>query len=157
MSSLKEELLNIMRPIDFDRRYYSFYEELRDKESDRVWTKEEIARSLAEFDLIFKYVSSDRLFMHSSAVRSTKMSLSVRVRDSEAELLIEIAKESELTGGPFQLLAKEVAESRNPGFSYDPPYPWLPFVSEQDFKAIVRFGIGVFEDIKERWHINDRP
>ena len=50
MSSLKEELLNIMRPIDFDRRYYSFYEELRDKESDRVWTKEEIA-SIVKFDV----------------------------------------------------------------------------------------------------------
>jgi hypothetical protein len=149
MTSFDKELRDKLAASAFDERFYSIFEQLRNRATDRKWKKDEIASILEETGLRFEYVKSERFFNHAEIVGNMRLEVGVNVRQSEVELLLNIYRGEEGTGGPFQLLAKQVADRRQPGFNFDPPYPWLPAASIDDMRLIARFAITVFNELKK--------
>jgi len=151
MPSLTTKVIAVLSEIDFARKYYALYEQLSNNSPQHRWSKEEIQSVLSQTSLTFKYVSSERLFTHRDLSGVTRMDLGVRVPDTEAELLLEVGQGDEIAGGPFQLLAKQVAEQQHKGFTYDPPYPWLPVSTEDDLRVAVEFAIDTLNEFRRKF------
>jgi hypothetical protein len=147
MNELHEKLLNVLATKNFASRFYGLYERLRGNR-DAMGTKE-LGRALSDTGISFAFNTKEKFYRHADVIDGIEVSLGAACIPSGVELLLYLRKDGTIAGGPFHVLAEEVAIRSDPGFSYSPAYPKLPAASAQDLDEIVRFGLTVRQEIEQ--------
>lgn len=148
---LYTKLIELLAAIDFDRRYYSFYEGHRDQERKKMPGAglEDFRAALAATTLDFTYHKKENFFSHKQAEEPGEIGLNIAFPHSSVELILWVKTRKGVTiGDPFSALALNVSEFRTPEVSPEPEFPTLPFSSEAELHEAVRFGVSLFLDAR---------
>jgi hypothetical protein len=146
--SIDTQLIEALAGIDFDRRYYAYY----DAHSDRMrrnWARfrrQDFEAALATTSLDFKYFTKGSFFSHEQRHEHCTIVLNIAFSLSTVELILHVETERGHAGDPFPALANDVGQRRDPNFSHTPPYPRLPFSNREELLEAVQFGISLFLD-----------
>ena len=148
---LSTTLLDLLRGIDFGRRYFAFYEALPKHRAGSGYKvgRKELGAALAETGLDFRYFAGEKFFQHVEHHPRCDIMLHVRFRYSQAEFMLYVKAGSAIAGGPYPRLALLVVQTNDPDFSPDPPYPKLPFSDEAGLREVVRFGVSLFAEARD--------
>ena len=68
---------------------------------------------------------------------------------SQAEYILDFRTPAGRHGAPYKRLAREVERRRDPTFTFDPPFPDLPFSSLDELREVVTFGTGLYVETRE--------
>jgi hypothetical protein len=139
----------LLSRIDFDKRYYAYYESVRHldlRSEDSVVDNAILKKMLATSGLVFTF-HKHGFFRHVAKREHWEFGLTIDFKYSSLEFIFYGTTPSGSVGGPYPGLAQEVAELRSPGFEFDPPYPKLPCLTEGELQSAVDFGIGMFRDV----------
>jgi hypothetical protein len=148
---LSVTLIDLLRGMDFGRRYFDFYEALpkrRDGSGHKAGRKE-LGAALAETGLDFRYFAGEKFFQHVEHHPRCDIMLHVRFRYSQAEFMLYVKAGSAIAGCPYPRLARLVVQATDPDFAPDPPSPKLPFSDEAGLREVVRFGVSLFEEARD--------
>ena len=150
--SLERKLLELLAEVDFDRRYYAYYESHRSPEdADSVVSDKDLATALSQTALEFEYTASEHLFRHKEVCDSIELMFGVGLLGgSDLEFLLYLKTSKGFLGGPFPKLAREVGQVRDPAFTCSPRSPKLPVSRLQDLQEAVQFGLSLFEDARNK-------
>src|SRR5262245_14471198 len=144
------KLIELLAGIDFDKRYYAYYEAHKDRENQSMTgaTRETFEAALSPTQLNFKHSKKENFFSYEERHVHCTVGLNVAFPYSTVELILFVKTRNGYVGGPFPKLAREVGQLRDPNFAPSPPSPKLPFSSRSELEEAVRFGVSLFEDAK---------
>ena len=145
----KQRLLHALVSIHFSERYYRYYEQTRQRSPQELITHENILQALDSTGFDFKFDTREKFFYHREKHDVFQVSLHIAFTSSAAEFILAVKTPVGSVGGPFSLLAEEVALQYDAGFSYLPPYPDPLFSNLQELQEVILFGISLFEDAKQ--------
>lgn len=144
-----QTLISALASIRFSERYYDYYGQTRHRPPQNFMAREEIIQTLASTGLDFKFDTREKFFYHHEKHDAFQLGLHAAFTSSTAELILVIKTPAGYIGGPFSLLARQVALRHDANFSYSPPYPKLLFSDKQELGEVILFGISLFEDAKQ--------
>lgn len=148
---LSASLIDLLRGMDFGRRYFDFYEALpkrRDGSGHKAGRKE-LEAALAETGVDFRYFAGEKFFQHLEHHPHCDLTLNAASPYSQAEFILYVETGSAGAGGPYPRLARLVVQAADPDFAPDPPSPKLPFSDEAGLREVVRFGVSLFEEARD--------
>jgi hypothetical protein len=144
------KLLKILQKINFDKKYYQYYEECSNHSEKSNLKLDDFESVLMSIPLDFKYDKREKFFGHKTTVLEHDVIFNVAFPYSCVELILSIrVDEMCKVGGPFPSLSRKVARLSDPDFSYSPYSPVLPFSNYFELQEAVNFGISLFEEIKQ--------
>ena len=146
---LANKLAEALRTIDFDTRYYGFYQKIRqsNKSTDSALKKADWERALAATGERFHYDAREKFFAsEGKAAGACSIALHVLFRNDRTTFTFAVRAPHGVTGGPFSVLAEKVGLLRDPQFKPDPPYPTLPFANPDQLLEVARFGVDIYKD-----------
>jgi hypothetical protein len=147
--ALSTKLLERLRKIDFDRRYFDYYRVHADRENSTMrTTRADLEAVLSDTPLNFKYYTKENFFQHKERHPRCELVLNIAFPYSTAEFILHVRTNCGPAGGPYPLLARQVATMRDPDFVASPRSPKLPFSNAIELKEVVQFGLSLFEDAK---------
>src|SRR5262245_13817096 len=132
--SIATQLIDVLAGIEFDRRYYAYYDARRDR-MRRSWVgvrRQDFEAALATTSLDFKYFKKGSFFSHEQRHKRCTIVLNIAFSSSNVELILHVKTERGHAGDPFPGLANDVGQRRDPNFSHTPPYPRLPFSNREE-------------------------
>lgn len=89
--AVSAKLTTGLRAIDFDRRYYGFYDQIRNHLTASHLKKPDWESALSEAGLSFRYDSNERFFFsEKNKVVRCDVALHVRFRHDEAEFILNL-------------------------------------------------------------------
>src|SRR6185437_918518 len=145
-NELSTKLVEVLRRIDFDERYYSFYEKIRNRTTPSGLSKLDWEKAISETSLVFRYNSKERFFAAEKQFGPCTIVFNIGFRHDEVELALGVRTPNGWAGGPFTVLANSIGLSRDPNFSPMPPYPTLPFSNAEQLREIIRFAMTLYGD-----------
>jgi hypothetical protein len=146
---LSHALADALRTIDFEGRYYGFYEKIKSHVAPSHLNKRDWESALGETGLTFRYHSRERFFSSDEkAIGKCTAWLNVAFSHDQAEFILNLMTPAGGSGGPFALLAYSSGLSRDQNFAPDPPYPTLPFTNREQLREVIRFGMELYADIE---------
>ncbi|HAG83791.1 MAG TPA: hypothetical protein DCL61_22245 [Cyanobacteria bacterium UBA12227] len=148
-NKLSSKFYELLAGINFEKRYYEYYENCRGREKMAGYNRQDCEAVLASTSLEFKYYKKENFFSHKQVYKKNEFILNVAFPYSTVELIFSVKAKDEVIGGPFSLLARQVAQLREPNFEYSPPYPKIRFSNLDELQEAVKFGISLFEDVKQ--------
>lgn len=146
---LATRLAEVLRSIDFDKRYYSMAAATRRyrTSSPSSLAKADFERALGETGQRFRYHSGEKFFgSETKTIGRCTLSLNVSFRHDQAQFILSVRTADGVVGGPFSGLAEDVALLRDPDFTSDPPYPTLPFSNDEQLREVVRLGMELYAE-----------
>lgn len=146
---LSSKLPELMLKIYFDKKYYEYYENCKNREKMTGCKREVFEAALSASYLKFKYYKKEDFFSYKEMHQKCEYILNIAFPYSTVELILSIKTKNGVIGGPFSKLAREVAQMRDPSFEYSPPYPKIPFSNIDELQEVVKFGVLLFEDAKQ--------
>lgn len=147
--SAKQRLIHALVGIHFSERYYRYYEQTCHRSPQKFMAHENIVKALISTGLDFKFDTREKFFYHREKHDAFQISLHVAFTSSAVEFILAVKTPVGHIGGPFSLLAEEVALRHDAGFSYSPPYPDPLFSDLQELREVILFGTSLFEDAKQ--------
>lgn len=144
----KQRLLHALVSIHFSERYYRYYEQTRQRSPQELIAPENIVQALGSTGLDFKFDTREKFFYHREKHDAFQLSLHIAFTSSAAEFILAVKTPDGSIGGPFSLLAEEVALQHDADFFYLPPYPDPLFSNLQELKEVIMFGTSIFKDAK---------
>lgn len=148
-NSLSSKITDLLSKIDFDKRYYEYYENCRSRRKMTSCSREDFETALSSTSRGFKYYKKENFFSYKEMHQKGEFILNVAFPYSTVEFILSIKTKDGAIGGPFSKLAREVAQLREPSFEYSPPYPKIPFSNLDELLEVVKFGVLLFEDAKQ--------
>jgi hypothetical protein len=149
-SSFALDLSHVLRGIEFDRRYHGCFAEIRHRESaEQGFDRGDIEAALAGSPLTFTYNEGERFFGHLERREGYDVGLNLACSWSSLELILVLRTARGHIGGPFPMLALDVARDRDPAFTLDPPYPHLPFHTHEQLREVVDVGLELYADVRQ--------
>jgi hypothetical protein len=145
---LQAELVTRLAGIDFARRYYEFYERHPLGGQRPALGQAGYQAAIDRLPMEFTYHRRERFFGTVEWHGETAVGLNVAFSESRVELILTVQVGGVRFGGPFPLLARQVAQLDNPAFAYEPRSPKLPFRDEAGLHEAVEFGAALFEDAR---------
>jgi hypothetical protein len=148
--SIATQLIEVLAAIEFDRRYYAYYDAHSDR-SRRSWVgvrRQDFEAALATTSLDFKYVKKGNFFSHEQQHEHITLGLNIAFSSSHVELILIVKTRQGYAGGPFPKLAREIGQLRDPNFAPSPASPKLPYSNREELLEAVQFGISLFLDSK---------
>lgn len=145
---LSRKLIEVLATVDFATRYYSFCDSQRAKVGETALTFKDFEAALRTMPLSVRYNSKEKFFLHEQADGPLHFSLRVAFTVSSIEMMLYLGIERAIVGGPFSVLAKQVAQLHNPNFNHSPAYPKLPFSDAEKLVDALQFGVSLFQDVK---------
>jgi hypothetical protein len=148
---LYAKLIKLLAGMDFDKRYYGFYEAQRGQGKKGMSTLrlEDFQTALAKTSLDFSYQAKEKFFSHTETFDHCAVGLNVAFPYSSAvEFILSVKTRQGDLGDPFSSLAHDVGEFRDPDFHSEPEFPNLPFSSKAELHEAVQFGVSLFQDAK---------
>lgn len=152
---LQAKFVGILDRIGFSTRYYEFYERRKGLKCGPLGSEvyESVLRATG---LEFKYDKRERFYGNREFIGACELILNASFRDGVLEFVLAIRTSSGTVGGPFHLLAFQVALLKNPDFVHTPAYPRLPFGSRDELSEVVSFGFELYREardliLKEDW------
>lgn len=142
------ELVSALRKIDFDKRYYAFYEKIRNHTTRSGLSKRDWEGALATTGMTFRYQAKERFFVSEKRLGKCTAAFIVAFRHDEVELILDLKTAEARSGGPFSLLANSVGENRDPNFSPEPAFPTFPFSNREQLGEIVGFAMALYGDVE---------
>jgi hypothetical protein len=139
-------LVVALREVNFDERYYGFYEQIRNRTTPSGLSKRDWDKALAETGLTFRYDAKERFYSTEKQFGNCIIKLIVAFRHDRVELILDVKTPNGRNGGPFAALANSVGLSRNPSFSPTPPFPALPFSNIEGLREIIGFAMTLYGD-----------
>lgn len=160
-SALEAKLVALLARIDFARRYYAFCDQHADRTPDRSLKRADCERLLKTTGLAFKYESRERFFSYREPGSTLDLVLNVALAHG-LELILTFRTPTGTLGGPFHVLAAEVAQLSEPGVAHDPPYPRLPYHDLEDLREALALGLDLYQEaraqiVAERWDVRSEP
>jgi hypothetical protein len=152
------KLLQILGAIDFDRRFYEFYDQIRNRRNLSGLGRKDWDAVLGRTGLSFRYTAKERLYTYEEQTSLGKIGLKIAFRHDEVEPILVCNLGMGEIGRPFQILAKSGGELKDPSFDPKPPYPTLPFTNTEELNQVIDFVIGLYSDAKsailrfDRWN-----
>lgn len=148
MAETEASLLQILAEIDFAKRYYTFYEARKHLQGAEGIDPAAIAVRLEPRG--FKFHKRDRFYRLAERQGDREVELHVAFALGTVELILGLEAGEATYGGPFAGMAEEVAQLEDPDFSYQPPYPKIPYSTAEDLDEVIDFGIKIYEEVKAR-------
>jgi hypothetical protein len=145
---LRNRLVELMGSIDLDKRYYSYYEACQNRPDHSVLGQSDFADAMAATPRPFRYDRRENFFGHLEPHDNVRVGLNVRFAYSEMELILVVVINGMHVGAPMTLLARSVAEQRDPAFEYRPRAPRVRVTSHDELADAVRFAMDLFEDAR---------
>jgi len=142
------KLIDLLSGIEFARRYYDFEKTSRERAGNWGMGRKDFEAALAATSLSFVYEAKERFFKHEQAHEHCAISLGVAFSASTIEMILYVKTKHGYIGGPFPLLARQVAQLRDPNFVYAPPFPKLTFSNVDGLHRAIQFGVSLFRDAK---------
>jgi hypothetical protein len=96
-------------------------------------------------------------FGHVEQQDSLRVGLNVSFSHSQVELILVVAIDGVHVGAPMTLLARSVAEQRDPAFEYRPRAPRVRVTNHDELAGAVRFAMDLFEDARAAIVAHDWP
>ena len=147
-----QKLLTLLAGIEFDRRYFHFYEA-----HTSAWGKDLAGHGRALFEsalqpsgLRFTYHTKENFFHHEETQGVLRLTLNVSFSPFAADFVLAIKTPTEVIGGPYAGLAYDVALWRDSTFRYSPRAPRLPFANLDELAAAITLGITLFTEAKAK-------
>ena len=145
-----ERLIDLLAGIDFGRRYYAFYERARSRGKLPGYTREDLEAALATVPLGFTYHRREDFFRHAETLDGgLTLALNVAFPASQAEYILDFRTPAGRHGAPYKRLAREVERRRDSTFTFDPPYPDLPYSTLEELREVVAFGTELYVEARE--------
>jgi hypothetical protein len=144
---LRREFLELIAQIDFAERYYRYITSHRDASpgtAPRV-SRADVEDILVATGLDFEYVTREHAFLHHERTPHGQLTLGIKVDDS-VESVLSLKTKHGVVGGPFAVLARQVAQFRDESFTFTPRAPRLPFSTLDDLREAIRFTVELFHD-----------
>jgi hypothetical protein len=152
----ERKFLKILQKIDFDKKYYQYYENCSNRLEKSNLKLDAFESVLISSSLDFKYDKREKFFGHKETVAKHDVVFNVAFPYSCVELILSVkVAESCKVGGPFPALARKVARLNDPNFNYSPYSPVLPFSNYVELQDTVNFGIALFEEVKQKLLLED--
>jgi uncharacterized beta-barrel protein YwiB (DUF1934 family) len=152
----EEKLLKILQKINFDKNYYQYYEKCSNRSEKSNLKLDAFESVLMSSSLDFKYDKREKFFGHKTTVARYDVVFNIAFPYSCVELILSIKVDKSCKiGGPFPTLARKVARLSDPNFSYSPYSPVLPFSNHIELRDTVKFGISLFEEVKQSILLED--
>ena len=150
-AALERELIDLLARHDFHRRYYELYEAAKHRGEMSGVGRKVLEQELAATGYEFSYNKQEDSFDSAATVNATVVSVHAGVAGSKAELSLNVRERDAVAGGPFSVLALKAARLKDPAYRHDPPYPTLPFSNRQELQDILKYGLQVFETVKNEF------
>ena len=151
MKKLDDILNESLLKVDFDQRYYQFFEdhknveEILDINAARVIT----GNALKAVTQTAKYDTKEKFFRFQEEVPPYTISYTIAFgHGTKIELICTIRSAEGKAGGTAHGIARKVARLRDPNFEYSPRYPRLPYGNEDELNEAIKFSLSLFNDIK---------
>jgi hypothetical protein len=146
----ERKLLKALQKIDFDKKYYQYYESCSNRPEKSKLKLDDFESVLMSSSLDFKYDKREKFFGHKEIVAKYDVVFNIAFPYSCVELILSIKVDKPCkVGGPFPALARKIATLNNPNFNYSPYSPILPFSNYIELQDTVNFGITLFEEVKQ--------
>jgi hypothetical protein len=144
----RQEFVRLLSNIEFGRRYYEFWDRCVPSGNGSELTQQDLATALAETGFAFTYHKQDRFFAYEDPAGGLDIGLHVAFRHAQAEFIIGFDTPYGGVGGPFHSLAAKSEGVRRRGWEHDPLYPRLPFATRENLRAVLAFGVGLYEEVR---------
>jgi hypothetical protein len=145
----ERRLAELLRDIDFSRRYYEYCDAHPLQVAAFALSPEEQRRLIAGSGLDFEYDSGERFFGHREGEASHRMQLNVSFGERYVEFGLSFHTSDGVIGGPFHVLAEDVELLvHGPGWDRDPRYPRLRFTSFEEAEPAMALGLGLYRDAR---------
>lgn len=151
---LKLELLNSLAQIDFPKKFYTYYEKIRNHNQLNDLDQEDYAAAFKNCDIKVTYNKNERFFTYEENNQTHKLKLKLAFAYSTVELILEFETKHGYIGGVLTGLAMDAAKLSDPKFTYSPPYPKFPFSNMEELQDIIKFSISLFDEIKQAIILN---
>lgn len=142
------ELLKLLLKVQFDERYYSLYEQFRDRSTNTTSTRYDVTAALASTRLDFTFHMRERFYAYKELYVFGSVGLHLALPHASVELILVLQVDGQQIGGPFPALARRVALLRDPGFLYEPRSPKIPFSNPDQLRQVVQQGVGLFREVQ---------
>lgn len=148
MAETEASLLQILAEIEFAKRYYSFYEARKHLEGSEGIDPAAISARLKSRG--FKYHKGDDFYRLAERQGEREVALHVAFARGMVELILDLEAGKATYSAPFAGIAEEVAQLEDPDFSYEPPYPPIPYSTAEELDVAIDFGLKIYEEVKAR-------
>jgi hypothetical protein len=141
---LQARLLTALQGIDFDRRYYDFWEKTRTR-MGKPFTIDpaQLADVVGKSGLAFTFDKKEKFYRHDEKGPDYLLKLHIAFPASTVECGLYLVASATI-GGPYPRLARLIGEQRDPSFSPEPPSPKLPYTNLDELGEAVQFGCELF-------------
>lgn len=146
---LSDKLIRLLSKVNFDSRYYEYYESCKDRSSGIKMKPDVLAPLLETQGLDFEYNKKEKFYSHKEDHEQFTLVFNIALLQSSLEMLLYLNVGSETVGGPFPRLARQVAVLSRPDFKYAPASPKIPIESLDDASQAINFGVSLFEDARQ--------
>ncbi len=145
---LQAELVARLAGIDFARRYYELYERHPHDGQRPALGQADYQAAIDRLPMEFTYHRRERFFGTVEWHGETAGGLNIAFSETRVELILTVQVGGVRFGGPFPLLARQVARLDNPAFTYEPRSPKLPFGDEAGLHEAVDSGAALYENAR---------
>lgn len=151
-NTLITKFTDLLFDMNFDQRYYAYFEAQRGIETDLSPTEVRTIteNALKEWGVEAKYDSKEKFFRFEEQVGEYKFVSTIAFSYfSKLELLFAVHTASESAGGALHWLARNIARQRTPNFEYSPRYPRIPFGNADGLNEAIQFSMALFGEFKQ--------
>jgi hypothetical protein len=145
---LSAKVVQLMAGVDFDKRYYAYFEACRHRPSESMLCKVDFSAAMGAAQWPFRYSRSEDFFHYFEERDGIGTGLNVAFTHGDMELILVVTVSGMHVGGTFHGLAHDIAERRDPNFAYNPPYPRIPLTNHDELADAVRFAVELFDDAR---------
>lgn len=152
---IQDALLKILAEIEFDVRYYRFYESLAKKKQDIIEIDHcNHSRMIEKVFEKTQYFPAEKYYRKQMECGHDKLWIHIHFQASSVEIgFYLVRKNNTIAGGVFPDLAFKAAYLRDDCFNYDPSLPRLPYAGSKMFEEILCFALDQSLMIKK--HLSD--
>ncbi len=153
------QLLKLLASLKLDELYYSFYESHKHHEDakERNITHSQLRQVFAELEFPVVFDKTEKFYLHRESDENTIELCTALLHGSYIEFVLSVDVAEDHIGGPVPMLARRVAQLRDPNFEYSPRSPKLPASNLESLRETLAFGISLFKSIKATLQSTTRP
>ncbi|KAA8881870.1 hypothetical protein F3087_40070 [Nocardia colli] len=149
--SLHNELLKVLKLIDFGNRYLSCYVELTggSGQHDYRIDLDNVSSILSETGLSFRYFTKEKFFGYLEKHKQYDLFFHITLRRSAAEFSLYLGSDRGVIGGLWSDLAQQITREPHTEVDVFHESRGLPFSSETGLRHVIESGVTTFRHARD--------
>ena len=148
--ALHAQMVVILNQLEFSSRYFEYIDAHRSLVQDfsRRVDRAVVKNMLLRCGLTCTYKARENAFVYEECQEPLCVGYDISVHSCMIEMGLSFTTANARTGDPYCVWARDAAEARDPSFTFEPPWPRLPFDSEATLERAIQFGVELFADAR---------